>query len=110
VLMGERLDSSQPAKSPAADVSNDKAKSLFANDLHNIDRSLDGSIGTAKETNHSKPASLFKGYQKLFLNLAILIARSWPKKVAMRANPRNETGVLALSAEAVFRPVRECLD
>jgi hypothetical protein len=36
VLTGERLDSSQPPKSPAAGVNNDKAKNLFAIDLLTI--------------------------------------------------------------------------
>jgi hypothetical protein len=49
VLTGERPESSQPAKSPQTGVNSHKAKNWFANDLYNIDRSLDGSIGTAKK-------------------------------------------------------------
>jgi hypothetical protein len=35
--MGEKVDSSQPAKTPLAEAIREKAKSRFAKGLHNID-------------------------------------------------------------------------
>jgi hypothetical protein len=69
---GERLDSSQPAKSPPTGMIKEKTRVRFANGLHSIDRSPDEPFLAAPD--HLTPAPFCKSYQNLDLSLTILEA------------------------------------
>ncbi|MCI0735801.1 MAG: hypothetical protein L0Y50_05945, partial [Beijerinckiaceae bacterium] len=85
-LKGERLDSSQPAKSPLAATTTGKATNRIGEDLLSIERAPADPVG-AEIADQPTPASLSKGYRNLELIATILGLGSWPKKVPMGANP-----------------------
>jgi hypothetical protein len=85
----ERPESSQPAKNPLAEAATEKAKSRFAERLHNIELCLPAQVEVPKSLTSLPAVSLCKGYRSIEVVANILKLSSWLKEVAMLANKRN---------------------